>query len=204
MAAKGKPKKTPAQSRQLHADIARLCRRGYLPGEIAKELGCSRQNIEWVIKNKLAPEWIKATKQPIEVVRGKLLGELSEVRREAWEAWRRDIGTHMTRTKKAKSGKLGLAEHEASERSEDLNGNPAYLSAILSANKRESEIFGADAVQKHQLTGADGKDLFSAMTEAAQNAISILTGGTIPGAPAGGADGETGEADDGTGGGASV
>lgn len=204
MAQKGKPPKTPKQRALELADVERLTRRGWSPAQIAVELGISRRQVAWDIQHKLHPEWIKATKQPIEAVRGKLLGELAEVRHEAWEAWRRDIGTHTTRTKKAKQGKLGLAEQEASEKLEDANGNPAYLSAILSANKRESEIFGADAAQKHELTGADGKDIFTAMTEAAQSAVSILTSGLVPGAPPGGATGEACPPDDGAGGGAPV
>ena len=207
MAAKGKPRKTPQQRRIELADVERLPRRGWNPHQIAAELGISRKQVLWDLREKLEPAWRAAANTPIEEVKGRLLDEVNDIRREAGGGLNRSIGTATTKTKRAKTngpGGAGGASQEASERVEDLNGDPRWLKDLEWANEREAAIRGVDAAKRMELTGQDGKDLFSAMTEAAQNAISILTGGTIPGAPAGGADGEAGEADDGTGGGTPV
>ena len=76
----------------------------------------------------------------------------------------------------------------------DGDGKPVSVVAVRKMNvdaksgllEQIAEEVG-DRVTRHELTGANGSDLFSAMKEAAESAISILSGGSVPGAAPGGA-----------------
>lgn len=93
----------------------------------------------------------------------------------------------------------------------DSKGNPVSVVAVRKMNvdakaslldQIAQEV--GDKVAKHALTDGDGNDLGTQMKDAALAAISILTGGFVPGAAPGRAGGEAVPPDDGTGGGAPV
>ena len=115
------------------------------------------------------------------------LQKLDEVERVAWEAWRRGIGPKKkTMTESTQGGKGGI---KAQVTTEELNGDPRYLSVIDSCGKRRAQLLGLEAPAKTEtkttLEVTDAHERLLALI-AAKDDPSSSTGGAGGSEPSGG------------------
>jgi hypothetical protein len=86
------------------------------------------------------------------------LERLALIEREAWAAWHRGIGQKKkTLTEKRLGGRGG--GDKASIQTEELNGDPRYLSVVLHSQERRAKLLGLDAADRHEITGRGGRPI---------------------------------------------
>ena len=80
------------------------------------------------------------------------LAGLDEAEREAWAAWHRGIGKKQQTFSERKDG-AGKQEggSKASVRTDDINGDPRYLSVILECQQRRAQLLGLDAPTRSEV-----------------------------------------------------
>lgn len=88
------------------------------------------------------------------IARDRLVAELLEVRREAWEAWEKskEASVKNKASRKAKGEGADAGTETTTERTvEEKYGDPRFLSVILNCNEREARLLGLDAPEKFEL-----------------------------------------------------
>ncbi len=78
----------------------------------------------------------------INEAKAKELARVDHLEREYWEAWERSVGEHRTKTLKT----------------EEINGDPRYLSGIQWCINKRCELLGLDAPSKTDITSG-GKSI---------------------------------------------
>ena len=83
------------------------------------------------------------------------LAKLDEVEAQAWEAWHRSIGkTKKTLTERRTGGRT--PGEKAAVSTEELNGDPRYLTIVLDCQARRAKMLGLDMPTKIAPTTPDG------------------------------------------------
>ena len=82
------------------------------------------------------------------------LAKIDRIECEAWDAWERSkLESVKTRQSKVEGDRKSTA---ATVDKEAQNGDPRYLSAVMSCIERRSKLLGLDAPSRQELTGAGG------------------------------------------------
>jgi hypothetical protein len=124
----------------------------------------------------LTSQWRAAASRDVaEWIRLELEG-LDDVERKAREAWERGIGKKQkTVTERNVDGKGGGSK--ARVETEDLNGDPRFLSIILDCQQRRAKLLGLDAPEKKEHTGPGGGPIQVEIDDAtrAERIVALLT-----------------------------
>ena len=110
--------------------------------------------------NYLRARWQTEALRDITELQAGELERLDELEREAGKAWYRSIGTHRKTVQEQGSGGRGDAR-KARVETEEMNGDPRYMTVILNCQAGRREMLGLNAPQKHEVK-SDG-DLDSAI-----------------------------------------
>lgn len=128
----------------------------YLQGatqvEIGNKLEVSQPTISRDI-HAIIEHWKASAVRDFDEARSQELAKIDELERTYWKAWFQSVGTSKVETIKAKShGRAGGAEKTI--KTEELNGDPRYLSGVMDCIKKRCDLLGIDAPKKLQHSGA--------------------------------------------------
>ena len=122
----------PAQITRDRLRISGLYLKGWLQVEIAEEVGLHQSTVSRDLKA-LQKQWQHSALVNVDEAKAKELARVDHLEREYWEAWERSVGEY--RTKKT----------------EDINGDPRYLSGVQWCINKRCELLGLDAPSKHEI-----------------------------------------------------
>lgn len=150
-------KRTKEMNEHDLAKVAELVARGRTHTEITEiinrdrppEYRVTRQQISYDVK-RIMDGWRQSASEDADVWRGRLIGQLAAVQREAWDAWERSKQPkERTVTKRAErpggedAGPLVIGSAE-SHREQQI-GNPSYLDVVVRCSERMAKLLGLDA-----------------------------------------------------------
>jgi predicted transcriptional regulator len=140
-------KRTDFQREENYVQITALYLRGKYQSEIAKLLGLSQGMISQDLKV-IQRRWRESTIMNLDEAKAKELARLDELEREFWAAWEASKGERtQARQEKNNAG----ATVKASMIKEQRDGNPAFLTGVLSCIDRRCKLLGLDAPTKSEL-----------------------------------------------------
>jgi hypothetical protein len=84
------------------------------------------------------------------------LEKIDQIEKEAQTAWDRGIGKKQKTIQEKTTGGREGGGTKASVVTEDLNGDPRYLSVMLDCQKRRAQLIGFDAAMKTEHSGPGG------------------------------------------------
>lgn len=138
-------KRTPAQIRSDRVSIAKYYLEGRFQHEIADVLNLSQQQVSYDIKA-IQQYWQEKYEYQLDELRSQELARIDHLERTYWNAWEKSqMPKDITTT-----GKDGDRVRVA-KRSEQRNGNPAYLSGVQWCIDRRCKLLGLDAPIKAQI-----------------------------------------------------
>lgn len=137
----GRRKNSKERQHQLAA-VSALYLKGMLQYEIAEQLGITKAQITYDIK-KLQAQWIESSLVNIDAVRQRELAKIDALEREYWDAWQNSKGTHEVKITAKEQEKI-----KASLRSEELSGNPQFLTGVQWCIEQRCKILGLNAPKK--------------------------------------------------------
>jgi len=143
------PKRTHFEREDNYVTITRLYLKGHTQQEIADELKLSRQQIGFDLKT-IQKRWRESTTINIDEAKERELSRIDELERTYWEAWEKSCGQRTKTSKEATGGENGRSR--ASVQTEEMLGNPAYLSGVMSCIQERSKILGIYAPEKKDVT----------------------------------------------------
>lgn len=159
------PKTRKHERERIKAEIARLRIQGKTLPEIGALLGgYSKQAISYHWR-KIEDGWKQSAQADIALYKGRQLDEITVLREEAWEAWKRSqrdaeaSGSKLVRDADgtAKGKKRGASgRQESFMRKEGQVGDPRFLQIIDDVARREARLLGLDAPQKIAPTDPTG------------------------------------------------
>lgn len=145
--------------------------RGATYEAIAEELGITFGGVRNIL-HRLHERYKKANMDDIEACRMEQIGELSNVAKEAYDAWMRSRGQKVVIKKRLRSKDGVFLPGEATEEKYESDGDPRYLQVYMKAKEDLRKIMGADAPQKMEHTGKNGAAI--AIETHAQTAQDLL------------------------------
>ena len=170
MAAKKTGKRNKLRKESHYRRIAALYNDGWSQKEIGKELGVSQPTISLDFKV-IAERWRVATLVDFDTAKAIELGELLQVREEAWAAWYRSQGQHKTVTTETKivalkttdgdgnTSETPAVETKVTTKVEALVGSKQFLDVVVAVVDKIAKIKGLEAPTKSELTGKDGEPI---------------------------------------------
>ena len=129
---------------------------GITQAEIGQRLGVSQPQISYDLRV-LRNRWLQSSIVNINEAKARELARVDHLEREYWEAWERSIGKHQTKTVKARGTKESAESAEQTVKTEDINGDPRYLSGVQWCINKRCEVLGLDAPTKREITGRAGE-----------------------------------------------
>lgn len=154
------PRRSPLQRERQRLECLDLYLAGEWQCDIAKKLRMSQSQVSRDI-HAAHDEWCKRTTYNLDEQKAKRLAELDRLERQTQQAWRRSIGMHKVTTKKEGTNADGEAYSETLTRSERLNGEAAFINAILGIISERCRILGTYAATK-QITATVAPKLLAA------------------------------------------
>ena len=150
------PKRTQFQKEHDYERITAYYLKGEYQSAIAEKLGVTQQQISLDIKT-IQARWRKSTTFNLDEHKAKELAKLDELEREYWRAWlssteERTRERNKTTGTKTPQGAIQSARGEVSKETEQRDGNPAFLTGVLSCIDRRVKILGLDAPVKGENT----------------------------------------------------
>lgn len=156
------------------AEVAELYLSGYVQARIADVLAIAQGTVSKDLAF-LHKQWAESSLIDLDAKKALELKRIDTVEREAWDAWRRSVGsatvkTIATRGAIIKEGKEGTTEFkelrpaETTLRTEDLPGDPRYLTVVLKCIEQRRRILGLDAPQKIAPTDPTGEHEYTGLT----------------------------------------
>lgn len=132
-------KRTEDQRQHDLTRIADMRLRGYTHQQIGEALHLSRQQIAYDMAE-INARWRESQLASISEAVARELDRLEAIEQEAWEAWRRSIGT-MRRTTLSEGGKNG-DQIDTTEWTEA--GDPRFLDVVLRCVDRRARLMGLE------------------------------------------------------------
>lgn len=160
------PKRTPTQREHDLELIAALYLRGKRQADIAKEIGVDQSQVSYDLKE-IHKRWRESTLVSINEAKHRELARIDNLEVEYWNAWARSCEEKTkTRTEKGTTG-----ASKASVEKDQMLGNPAYLTGVLSCIEQRCKIFGLYEAAKISIDwrkvveekGINAGDLFERM-----------------------------------------
>ena len=150
------PSRNALQRENDYAQITSYYLRGWTQVAIAAEVGLSQQQVSIDIRT-IQARWRKDTTINLDEHKSKELAKLDELEREYWQAWE-SSKSERTKARQESSGKVDKKTkkpviNKATMEKEDRDGNPAFLSGVLSCIDRRCKILGIDAPVEQSTTG---------------------------------------------------
>jgi hypothetical protein len=121
-------------------EIERRLLRGERQAEIARALGMSRSQVLRDVR-RIEQQWREALVRERTEWKMLELARLAELERTYWEAW---LASRRPRTVETVERAPAGTEARASVRTEQRDGNPAYLAGILACIRVRIELLGLD------------------------------------------------------------
>lgn len=128
-----RPKLTAEERDRVMGEVARLMARGYRQEEIGRRLDISQPMVSYYAQ-KIKKSVTELGLDELTARRSKVLRELEEVRREAWDAWE----------KSKKETRLVVTRDGVEERTVEVPGDPRFHATILKALEGERELLNLD------------------------------------------------------------
>jgi hypothetical protein len=151
------PTRTPEQrERDLERTADMYCR-GFKHSDIAREIGVSRTQIVYDLKE-IRSNWLTSQVRDFNEAKEEELKKLDALEQEAWDAWRRSQ-TERTRTVTEKTEGDSSGRIKAQQTKETGYGDPRFLTVVQSCIDKRCKILGVEAPKSVELTGKDGKPL---------------------------------------------
>lgn len=144
------PKRTKFEREKDLLAISDLYLQGITQAEIGQRLDVSQQQISYDLRV-LRKRWQQSSIVNINEAKAKELARVDHLEREYWEAWERSVGEHRTKTVKARGTEIKGNLAEQTLKTEDINGDPRYLSGIQWCINKRCELLGLDAPSKHEI-----------------------------------------------------
>lgn len=151
------PKRSDFQREQDYVEIARRYLQGETQASIAEHIGVTQQQISADLKT-IQKRWLKSVTMMIDAAKAKELAKIDLLEQTYWNAWFASITP-----KEIKSSEVftvngdGNATKKASLKTEQRDGNPAFLAGVDRCIERRCKLLGLDAPVK--LADADGGKL---------------------------------------------
>lgn len=172
------------------AKVADMYLAGFIQPQIALQIGTSQATVSRDI-SALHKAWLDSALRDFDALKEIELKRIDRTEREAWDAWRRTIGTHtkssiatkgaiVTEGVKGQSGFKTLQPSEKTVHSEEQAGDPRFLNIVLKCIEQRRKILGLDAPTKVAPTSPDGKHEYCGFTdeERRREVFAILGFGT--------------------------
>lgn len=140
--------RTKAQIERDRTEVARLYLQGKYQHEIAQILEVSQQQVSYDLKA-IQSVWRDVPQAQLNELKAKELARIDELERTYWQAWERSLTPKET-TSTAKEGE----KLKVGKRSEQRNGNPAFLKGVMDCIDRRCKLLGLDAPIKSEVTSA--------------------------------------------------
>ncbi len=140
--------RTKAQVERDRIEVARLYLQGKYQHEIAQILEVSQQQVSYDLKA-IHSHWRDIPLAQLTELKAQELARINELERVYWEAWQRSL-TPKEITSSAKDGD----KVKVGKRSEQRNGNPAFLKGVMDCIDRRCKLLGLDAPIKSEVTSA--------------------------------------------------
>lgn len=137
-----------AQIDRDRVEVARLYLQGKYQHEIAQILEVSQQQVSYDLKA-VQQAWRDMPLAQLSELKAKELARIDQLERTYWEAWEKSQQPKET-TSTAKEGE----KLKVGKRSEQRNGNPAFLKGVMDCIDRRCKLLGLDAPVKSEVTSA--------------------------------------------------
>lgn len=137
-----------AQIDRDRVEVARLYLQGKYQHEIAQILEVSQQQVSYDLKA-VQQAWRDMPLAQLSELKAKELARIDTLERTYWEAWEKSQQPKET-TSTAKEGE----KLKVGKRSEQRNGNPAFLKGVMECIDRRCKLLGLDAPVKSEVTSA--------------------------------------------------
>lgn len=135
--------------------IADLYVQGYSQAKIAEQIGVSREQIKYDIKE-IREKWVESQIDNFEAYKAEEIRKINALEREAWEGLRRSIAERKrTRIEDRDSEDKGKTKIR-SVTVEERDGDPRFMQIIATCIDRRCKIRGIDAPTKQELSGPEG------------------------------------------------
>ena len=141
-------KRTKAQIESDRVAIMRLYLQGKWQHEIAEALGMQQEQVSYDLRA-VQSIWRDIPQSELSELKAKELSRIDELERTFWDAWHRSLMPKET-TSTAKEGE----KLKVGKRSEQRNGNPAFLKGVMDCIDRRCKLLGLDAPVKSEVTSA--------------------------------------------------
>lgn len=143
-------KRTKAQIESDRVAIMRLYLQGKWQHEIAADLGMQQEQVSYDLRA-IQAVWRDIPQSELSELKAKELARIDELERTYWQAWERSLTPKETTSTAKEGGKLKVGK-----RSEQRNGNPAFLKGVMDCIDRRCKLLGLDAPLKNELSGVAG------------------------------------------------
>jgi hypothetical protein len=156
------PKRSEFQREQDYVEIAERYLRGESQASIAEHLNVTQQQVSQDLKV-IQKRWQKAVVAKIDTAKAKELAKIDLLEQTYWNAWfdskspKKSSSTEVFDLAELLSDGGQVKKHKTTEKTEQRDGNPAFLQGIQSCIERRCKILGIDAPIKH--ADADGGNL---------------------------------------------
>lgn len=146
----GKHTRTESEREKDLILISELLDQGLSQSKIALEVGVSRAQIQYDIKE-LETRWKEEQLQNIDEIKERQLRKLALVQKEAWAGWRKSKESKIKETSKTGTNAHGLISEETISEEERIP-EAKFLDVITKCIKEENEIYGIKKVPEFNLT----------------------------------------------------
>jgi hypothetical protein len=189
MGARHANKRSSAQRVRDRAEIAERYLRGEPQHAIAQRLGLSRQQIGYDLEV-IRDEWRRSAMRDFETHQAEELAKLDHLEATYWAAWERsreplehsahetvDDEISMPSGKRHARVKVPRSRTRTAQRTEQQNGNPAYLAGIERCIEQRCRILGLHAPTDVNVSGGISfADLFELAQQGERPRLEILAG----------------------------
>ena len=141
-------KRTKAQIISDRLEIARRYLEGQFQIEIAQALGTTQEMVCYDLKA-VQRQWQENYAHRLDELKAKELAKIDNLEKNYWEAWQQSLKP----TQITSSGKKGSTV-SVNKRTEQRNGNPAFLQGVQWCVDRRIKLLGLDAPVKAELSGS--------------------------------------------------
>lgn len=147
--------RTPAQKDADREQVAKLSLEGFSTHAIASKMNVSQKTV-WRDLEVIRKQWRERSVEILDEIKARELAKLDKIENAAWECFYRSIGTHEKRVAELRPGKQGGKFSKIE--TEELNGDPRWLTVILNCQERRAKILGSDAPAKVAATNPEGTE----------------------------------------------
>lgn len=131
--------RTTAQREADLVSIARMYCQGMTHYEISKQIGVSRQQIAYDLKE-IQKRWRESAVRDFDAAKAEELAKIDNLEREYWEAWRRSIGEKQRATTERKTGEKAYERAQIQKHEEA--GDPRFLDGVARCIDSRCKLLG--------------------------------------------------------------